>query len=69
MKRLIAATGAMLGAFASVTVAEAHTLDHHSGAEGVLHWLLDHGYIVGVGLACLSALYFVLRRRGAIRNK
>ena len=45
------------------SLAEAHTVDHHTGGEGVLHWLLDHGYIVGIGLAALTVVYLALRNR------
>lgn len=45
------------------SLAEAHTVDRHTGGEGALHWLLDHGYMVGIGLAVMTAVYFMLRHR------
>ena len=45
------------------SLAEAHTVDHHTGGEGALQWLLDHGYMVGIGLAALTILYFAFRHQ------
>ena len=57
----------LMAPLASLT--EAHTVDRHTGGEGALHWLLDHGIIVGVGLAALTLVYFAFRnRRKAYRH-
>ena len=50
------------------SLAEAHTVDQHTGGVGALHWLLDHGYMVGIGLAVLTAVYFALRNRRKVQR-
>jgi hypothetical protein len=64
MKRFIrAAVLTLLLAPLTSSLAHAHMVDHHTGGEGAPHWLLDHGYIVGVGLATFTVVYFMVRHR------
>ena len=56
----------LMAPFASL--AEAHMVEQHTGGVGTLHWLLDHGYIVGIGLAVLTVVYFALRNRHKVQR-